>query len=81
MTDEEIRAALELAQGHLEDAENVVWESASRAKSDEVSDHLQELSREIWSVQHSIIDFQKELQYQAIDDPPDKQQFVGDENE
>jgi len=61
LTDREILVALELAKGHLEDAENVVWEASARADDEGTGADLEALTREIWRVEHALNDLRSEL--------------------
>lgn len=65
MTDREVGIALELAGGHLEDAENVIWEASARAESPEVAADLEELTRRIWRVEHAVDDLRAEIERTA----------------
>ena len=61
MGDAETARALELAEGYLEDAENVLWEASARADSPERAADLEELTGELWRVEHAVEDLKSEL--------------------
>ena len=61
MGDAETARALELAKGYLEDAENVLWEASARADSPESAADLEDLTGEVWEVEHAIEDLKNEL--------------------
>lgn len=61
MGDAETARALELAKGYLEDAENVLWEASAQADSPEGAAALEEVTREVWEVEHAIEDLKSEL--------------------
>lgn len=61
MGEAETARALELAKGYLEDAENVLWEASARVDSRERGTDLEDLTREVWRVEHAIEDLRGEL--------------------
>lgn len=61
MGEAETARALELAKGYLEDAENVLWEASDRADAPERAAELEELTGEIWRVEHAIEDLRSDL--------------------
>jgi hypothetical protein len=61
MTDAGAARALELAEGYLEDAENVLWEASRRADSPEMEAKLEALTREVWRVEHAVNDLEGDL--------------------
>ena len=62
LTDPDVVRALELADGRLEDAENVLWNASRRATSTEQAAAIEDLTRELWAVQHRLNDLQRELE-------------------
>jgi hypothetical protein len=67
MGEAETARALELAKGYLEDAENVLWEASAQADSPERAAELEELTGELWRVEHAIEDLKSEVrgEYEA----------------
>jgi hypothetical protein len=67
MGEAETARALELAKGYLEDAENVLWEASAQADSPERAAELEELTGELWRVEHAIEDLKSEArgEYEA----------------
>ncbi|MFT4922063.1 MAG: hypothetical protein ACI8XM_001273 [Haloarculaceae archaeon] len=61
MGEAETARALELAEGYLKDAENVLWEASSQADSPERAADLEELTGEIWEIEHAIEDLKRDL--------------------
>lgn len=59
-SEDDLTRTLDLADGHLEEAENVIWNTSKEADSEEVTVALEELSRDIWDIQHKISDLQRE---------------------
>ncbi len=61
-TGDDLERTLELADGYLEEAESVLWTTSKEADSEEVRVALEDLSRDIWEIQHKISDLQRELE-------------------
>jgi len=61
LTEAEIGRVLELADGHLEDAENVLWNAAKEAEGQDVREELEALTRAVWDLQHDVDDLRREL--------------------
>lgn len=61
MGEAETARALELADGYLDDAENVLWEASARADSPKRTADLEELTKELWRVEHAVEDLKSEL--------------------
>ena len=61
MGEAETVRALELAEGYLEDAENILWEASARADSPKATTDLEELTREVWRIEHAIEDLKSEI--------------------
>lgn len=58
---EEVVRALQLADGYLAEAQDVLWDTAA-AFSDEKRNHeLEALTEEIWTLQSRIYDLQREF--------------------
>lgn len=68
MGEAEAARALELAKGYLEDAENVLWEASTRAEADRAAE-LEELTGEVWELEHAIEDLKSELREEGSDEP------------
>jgi len=59
--EQEAQRALELAEGYLESAENVLWRSTVEIDSHEVSNSLEELTEELWGVQQQLYDLKEQI--------------------
>jgi len=62
LTEQDVRRALELANTHLEEAENVLWTAANRVESPEITDEIESVTQRVWNVQHDLLDFQRKLE-------------------
>jgi|AntDeeMinimDraft_5_1070356.scaffolds.fasta_scaffold07631_1 hypothetical protein len=54
--------ALELADGYLDEAQDVLWNTASELPDNTESHQIEELTEEIWTIQHQLIDLQQEVE-------------------
>ena len=61
LTGDDLRRVLEIADGHLEDAEIVLWNASKRADADHATE-IEALTRSVWDLQHRIDDLQRELE-------------------
>jgi len=61
LTGDDLRRVLEIADGHLEDAENVLWNASKEADADHATE-VEALTRSVWDLQHRIDDLQRELE-------------------
>jgi hypothetical protein len=61
LSEEDITRTLEIADGYLEEAENVLWNSSKEVDSAEVATALDDLTHDVWDLQHKIRDLQREL--------------------
>lgn len=61
LTDDDLRQALELASNYVTEAEDVLWESARRAETEEASRALDPLLQELWDVQTTMAELQREF--------------------
>ena len=61
LTGDDLRRVLEIADSHLEDAENVLWNASKRAGADHATE-VEALTRSVWDLQHRIDDLQRELE-------------------
>jgi hypothetical protein len=52
LTEADAERVLELADGYLEDAENVLWNASKVADRDDLATELEALTRSIWNLQH-----------------------------
>jgi hypothetical protein len=59
---QEIIQAIELADGYLHEAQDVLWNTASDFPADSESQQLEELAEKIWTVQHQINDLQRKFE-------------------
>jgi len=59
-TGDDLRRALELADGHLEDAENVLWNASKEADADRAAE-IEALTRSVWDLQHRIDALRRDL--------------------
>ena len=64
LTGDDLRRVLEIADGHLEDAENVLWNASKRADADHATE-IEALTRSVWDLQHRIDDLQRELEVES----------------
>ena len=60
-SEEEALRALELAEGYLEDAENVLWTTASDIDTGDVSNQLQGLTEQLWEIQQQVYELQEQI--------------------
>jgi hypothetical protein len=60
----EVARALEAADGYLTKAENVLWETAAEINTDEMSEPVEQLTQEVWELQHQLDEIQEELNEQ-----------------
>lgn len=61
-TEQEILRALEVANNHLEEAEDVLWTATSQADSAEHATDLEALTRGVWDAQHKLMDLKRKLE-------------------
>jgi hypothetical protein len=61
LTDDDVPQIVELANGHLEDAENVLWTTSERMTDEETAAELEEVVHQIWDVQHRLLDIQRNV--------------------
>lgn len=65
----ETARALELAEGYLEDAEHVLWVASAQADPPERAADLEELTRELWRVEHAITGLRDEVHSERDAEP------------
>jgi hypothetical protein len=59
---EDVVGALSLADRHIEDAENVLWNATKGSDEEDVAAALEELTRDVWDLQHRIEDLQRTIE-------------------
>ena len=59
---EDVVVALSLADGHLEDAENVLWNATRATDDEELAEALEELTRGVWQLQHELDDLRRRVE-------------------
>ena len=62
LTEADVDRVLELADGYLEDAENVLWNASKVADRDNLATELEALTRSIWNLQHQVDDLRRTLE-------------------
>jgi hypothetical protein len=62
LTEADVDRVLELADGYLEDAENVLWNASKVADRDDLATELEALTRSIWNLQHQVDDLRRTLE-------------------
>lgn len=60
--EDDVNRTLDLAYGYLEEAENVLWNYSSETDSEDVAEACEELTREVWELQHRITDLQRKFE-------------------
>ena len=53
--------SLELADGYLDEAEDLLWAAASESDSDEVSAPIEALTQDVWALQSRLEALQEEF--------------------
>lgn len=61
LTEQDALRALEIANNHLKEAENVLWTAANRVESAEITDEMESVTRRVWNAQHELLDVQQKL--------------------
>jgi len=59
--DPDVLRALELAEGYLDEAEDLLWAAASESTADEVSAPIEELTQDVWDVQSQLETLRQEF--------------------
>ena len=49
--DRDVLRALKLADGYLDEAEDLLWTAATESSADDVSDPIEELTQDVWDLQ------------------------------
>lgn len=61
LTDDDLKQSLKLASNYVSEAEDVLWESARRAETEEASRALDPLLQELWELQVAMSELQREF--------------------
>lgn len=59
---EEVLRALQLADGYLAEAQDILWDTAVAFSAEERNHELEALTEEIWTLQTRISDLQQEFE-------------------
>jgi hypothetical protein len=62
LTEADVDRVLELTDGYLEDAENVLWNASKVADRDDLATELEALTRSVWNLQHQVDDLRRTLE-------------------
>jgi hypothetical protein len=62
LTEADAERVLELADGYLKDAENVLWNASKVADRDDLATELEALTRSVWNLQHQVDDLRRTLE-------------------
>ena len=54
--------SLEIANRCLQEAEDILWNTATTLPNNTKGQELEELTEEIWTIQHQINDLQREIE-------------------
>jgi len=49
--DQDVLRALELADGYLDEAEDLLWAAATESNAEDISEPIEELTQDVWDVQ------------------------------
>ncbi|MBX0286839.1 hypothetical protein [Haloarcula salinisoli] len=60
--DQDVLRALELADGYLDEAEDLLWAAATESAADDVSEPIEELTQEVWDVQARLETLKEEFE-------------------
>jgi cob(I)alamin adenosyltransferase len=63
-TQDELRIlrALEIAENHLDEAESAMWVAANTADSEPLDTDIDDITQQIWSLQHDLEDVKHEIE-------------------
>jgi hypothetical protein len=61
VTESEIRKAVEVAEIRIKEAENVLWDVATRYESNNHANDIEAVTRDIWEIQNKLKDIQQDL--------------------
>ncbi|PSP84436.1 hypothetical protein BRC96_04725 [Halobacteriales archaeon QS_6_64_34] len=59
--DPDVRRALELADGYLDEAEDLLWTAATESSVDDVSVPIEELTQDVWDLQARLETLREEF--------------------
>jgi len=59
--DPDVLRALQLADGYLDEAEDLLWAAATESSADEVSAPIEELTQDVWDVQARLESLREEF--------------------
>ena len=60
--EEDVRRAVGIAERHLEEAENALWDASKDVADEDLASELESLTRSVWDLQHRIDDLQRGLE-------------------
>jgi len=60
--DPDVVRALQLADGYLDEAEDLLWAAATESTADEVSAPIEELTQDVWDVQTRLETLREEFE-------------------
>ncbi|WP_324664983.1 hypothetical protein [Haloarcula sediminis] len=60
--DPDVLRALQLADGYLDEAEDLLWTAATESGSEEVSASIEELTQDVWDLQGRLEALQEEFE-------------------
>jgi len=59
--DPDVLRALQLADGYLDEAEDLLWTAASESSAEEISGPIEELTQDVWDLQARLETLQEEF--------------------
>jgi len=59
--DPDVLRALELADGYLDEAEDLLWAAATESTVDDISRPIEELTQDVWEMQSQLEALKEEL--------------------
>jgi len=59
--DPDVLRALQLANGYLDEAEDLLWTAATESSAEEVSAPIEELTQDVWDLQARLETLQEEF--------------------
>lgn len=60
--DQDVLRALELADGYLDEAEDLLWTATTESSADEVSAPIEELTQDVWEIQSRLKTLKEEFE-------------------
>lgn len=61
-TERDVLRVLEVANSHLEEAEDVLWTAANQTDSSEHATNLETVTHGVWDAQHELMDLKRKLE-------------------